>query len=833
MPTQTMPWIARLFSTLAALLVNALLAVSLAVAGLYAWIAPDLPDDREIGALHLQQPLRIYSADGLLMAEFGAERREPLAYADTPPLLVKAFLAAEDSRFFEHPGVDVQGLLRATRRLLETGVRSQGGSTITMQVARNFFLSPEKTYRRKLTELALALRLETRLSKERIFELYQNKIFFGHRAYGITAAARTYYDSEPAELSLAQMAMLAGVPQAPSVNNPVTRPKQALARRAYVLGRMLALGYIDQTQRDAALKEPDRARINRPGAELEAPYAAEMVRQQMQERYGEKAYTRGLRVVTSIDSRLQRTAHRALCDALLEYDRRHGLRVPELRLDRRRTTDPEALDAVLVEHPPVNGLRAAIVTEVSASRARLYLGEGATLPLEWQGLDWARRHLSADRRGPRPRKLTQILEVGDLVRLQQAPDGAWALSQVPAVQGALVALSPADGAVLALVGGFDFERNQFNRAVDARRQPGSGFKPFVYAAALERGWTPATLVDDAPLKMRDGSGRVWSPQNFDHRFLGPIRLRQALYQSRNLATIRLLRSVGLDFVRDFLPRFGFDAAQLPRGLSLALGSGAASPWQMAGAFARFANGGFATDPYLTRRVENARGRTLFRASPPTACSHCEAPLAGAKSAATRPLSEHRAERVLEPRLAFQMRSLLADVIREGTGRRALALRRSDLAGKTGTSNDVRDSWFNGFNSDLVAVTWMGFDDYAPLGRRETGGRAALGMWMAFMKTALEGQPDVLPEEPPGLVHVLVNRHTGILSYSGDPDAVAETIRQEYALMLLGPDTRPEPVAEAYAEAQREPSAGPPLVPLAPRSRPAAPREPGGLLQQLF
>jgi penicillin-binding protein 1A len=835
-----MRWFARLLSWPVSLLLNILLGTGIAAMGLYAWIAPGLPDDREILAMRLQQPLRVYSADGLLLAEFGAERREPLAYEDTPPLLVKAFLAAEDARFFEHPGIDIQGLLRAARNLVETGAPSQGGSTITMQVARNFFLTPEKTFRRKLTELALALRLETRLEKRRIFELYQNKIFFGHRSYGIAAAARTYYDRTPAQLSLAQMAMLAGVPQAPSVNNPVSRPRQARARRAYVLGRMLALGYIDQTAHAAALAEPDQARLSTAATELDAPYAAEMVRREILERHGEAAYTSGLRVVTTLDSRLQRAANNALREALLEYDRRHGLRPPEARLAPARLSDPAALEAVLAEHPPVNGLHAAVVLRVEADRAQLRRDDGSTLELPWAGLEWAARYVAPDRRKAAPRRLTQVLEPGQVVRLERTPDGTWQLAQVPAVQGALVALSPVDGAVQALVGGFDFERNQFNRAVDAQRQPGSGFKPFVYAAALARGWTPASLVQDAPLQVRDGSGRIWSPKNFDGRYLGAIRLRQALVQSRNLATVHLLRDIGLEYLRGFLPRFGLDPERLPRGLSLGLGSGAASPWQMAGAYARFANGGFAVTPHLIQRVEDAHGRLLFRATPGLACPQCDAP----ETSGSRPLAGPRAERTLEPRLVYQMQSLLADVIRAGTGRRALALKRGDLAGKTGTSNDVRDSWFNGFNSRLVASAWMGFDDYSPLGRRETGGRAALSLWMKFMGAALAGQPEEPLPEPPGLVHVRINRHSGALSSGTDPEAITETVREEYGHRLTAPAAPAPADAYDYLPPEPEPVPGVPQdpfqrqpyhpTPALPRRGPERPAESAsGLLQQLF
>jgi len=755
-------------------------------------VAPDLPGDEALADVRLQQPLRIYSADGLLIGEFGAERREPLRYADTPPLLVKAFLAAEDSRFFEHPGIDLQGLVRAALSLVRTGERSQGGSTITMQLVRNLFLSQEKSFRRKLSEVALALRLEARLSKERIFELYQNKIFFGHQAYGIAAAARIYYGKEVNQLSLAQMATLAGIPQAPSAHNPVTRPRRALARRAYVLGRMLALGWITRQQYDEANATPDDAHLSHTVAELEAPYLAEMARQELLSRYGEAVYTSGLQVTTTVDTHLQQVARVAVTAALLNYDRRHGYRGAEGHTDP--AARQETLDELLADHPTVQGLEAAVVTRLEAGTARLYLGDGTDAELTVAGAAWA--HPTRRRKGTQG--LAALLKPGDLIRVTRDAEGRPQLAQLPAVEGALVALSPTDGAIKALVGGFDFGHSQFNRAVDARRQPGSSFKPFVYAAALARGWTPASLVDDAPIEIQDG-GRPWRPKNFDGKFLGPIRLREALAHSRNLAAVQLLRSVGVDYARTFTTRFGFRPEQVPRGLSLVLGSGEAAPLQMAGAYARFANGGFRVDPYLIARVQGPDGRTLFQAAPPLACRDCDAPepTDAQSPALALPTGERRAERVLEPQTAYLMRSLLGEVIRSGTGKRALALKRADLAGKTGTSNDVRDSWFCGFQSSLVAVAWMGFDDFSPLGRGEVGGRTALGMWMGFMGAALADQPEEPPREPPGLLHVQIDRYSGTLSYAGDPDAVEEVVPEEYGLMLLGPGSpalppRPEP-----------------------------------------
>ena len=841
-----MRWIIHLLSNLLALAVNGSLFAALALLAIYAWVAQGLPERLDLSGPQLQQPLRIYSTDGLLMAEFGAERREPLSFADTPPLLVKAFLATEDSRFFQHPGIDIQGLARAALNLLETGKRSQGGSTITMQVARNFFLSREKSFERKLAELALALRIERELSKGAIFELYQNKIFFGHRAYGISAAARVYYDQEVRQLSLAQMAMLAGVPQAPSTNNPVSRPGRALARRNYVLGRMLALGYITAAEHDQALAEVDQAQLTGPRMELEASHAAEMARREIANRYGPAAYTSGYRVTTTIDGHLQRAANEALRNALLAYDRRHGYRGAEGRIKGLELLSVDALEGLLADHPPVAGLEAGIVIRVEPERASVYLAGERYPEITLAGAKWARPLISTKRRGRAPRKLSDVIAPGDRVRLRRTEDGSRELAQLPAVEGALAALSPADGAVKAMVGGFDFRRSQFNRAVDARRQPGSSFKPLVYAAALERGWTPATLVHDEPLEIPDGKGRVWRPKNFGGKYLGPIRLREALTHSRNLASIDLLRSVGVDYTRDFIGRFGFTSKQLPRGLSLVLGSGGASPLQMAGAYARFANGGYRTDPYLIERVEDPAGKLLFQAESAVVCIDCayqqrsdELP-----AATTLPIAVQEPERVLAPGVAYQMHSLLADVIRTGTGRRALSLGRNDLAGKTGTSNDVRDSWFCGFQKQLVTVAWMGFDDFSPLGSKETGGHAALGMWIDFMGVALEGEPEDLPEEPPGLLHVLVNRYSGTLTSARDPDAIMETVREAYEVMLLGPEmaSYPEPEPEPISVGAWEVDTGfypvpegyPPtgLYPVpespAPRGGPS-----DGMLQQLF
>ncbi len=751
----------RFVSTLLGFGVSAVLVLCIAALGLYAWLAPDLPGQERIDNTRLKQPLRVYSSEGLLIAEFGRERRAPLAFEATPPMLIKAFLAAEDQRFFEHPGVDFRALLRAARDLMRSGRIRQGGSTITMQLARNLYLGRQKTFRRKLTELLIALRLEAQLSKQRIFELYQNKIFFGSRAYGVSAAAQTYYGKPVTQLSLAQMAMLAGLPQAPSAHNPLSSPEQARRRRDLVLMRMFHLGYIDEPQYLQAVGQADDAALHRPQPELHAPHVAEMVRQELLRRFGDQALESGLRATTTIDARRQRLANAALRNSLLDYERRHAYRHSPVSLPDRPQYAWRELDELLAEQQPIQGLRPAIVTRLGAQGGELYLGERTRAELNLKDRSWAGRELTA----------------GQLVWLRE--DSA-RLSQPPAVQGALLALSPRDGAIQALVGGYDYRLSQFNRAVDARRQPGSAFKPLVYAAALSRGWTPATLLDDSPVEIADGSGGVWRPGNFDGQFLGPVRLRESLALSRNLAAVNLLQSVGLKEAREYLARFGFNASDLPKGLSLVLGSGETSPLRMAGAYARFANGGFAVEPYLIREVRDAEGLLVSHAEPAVVAARFEG------GAQALPAQGHAASRVLESRLAWQMHSLLQEVIREGTGKRALQLGRTDLAGKTGTSNQVRDSWFCGYQPELVTVAWMGKDDFKPLGRRETGGRAALAMWMEFMGPALQGQAERHPQEPQGLAHVWINRYSGQLSAAEDPDALAESVREEYEVMLLGP-----------------------------------------------
>jgi penicillin-binding protein 1A len=776
-----------LVGLLAALLGSALdiVLVALTAAGVFVAVTlTDLPKTDVLKEVRLQEPLRVYSADGSLMAEFGVQRRNPVSFNEIPPLLVKAFLATEDARFFEHEGVDLKGIARAAISYIRTGERKQGGSTITMQVARNFFLSRERTFRRKLAELLLSLHIERTLTKEEILELYLNKIFFGHRAYGVSAAAALYYGKTLDQLSIPEMATLAGVPKAPSANNPVSNPTRARERRNYILRRMLELGYINDEEFHTAYEAKDHARLHRKEPDLQAGYAAEMVRREMVERFGKDAYREGYRVTTTIDPRLQRAAQDAVRKSLLDYDRRHGYHGAEARYDVAGAGDTK-LDRLLDSAGALPDLTAGIVVHAGAKEAQVYIGKGARVTLRHKQVKWARPFKNENSKGPAPRKVADALTVGDLIRLKRDADGTWELSQSPSVAGALVALSPADGAIRALVGGFSFDDSKFNRAVDARRQPGSSFKPFIYAAALNKGYTPASLVRDEPISVRLNRRKMWTPQNFDHKTLGRIRMRVALTRSRNLASINLLSRVGMDDARDYIQRFGFDLKELPLGLSMALGTAEVSPLQMAGAFAVFANGGFRVMPYIISRVENGAGDLVFKANPPRACSDCWFRYEES-TAATAPLEQAQstlAERVLDPRLAYEMTSMMQDVIKHGTGRRALQLERDDLAGKTGTTNDVRDSWFCGFQKDLVTVTWMGFDEFHPLGKGETGGRAGLGMWVDFMREALKDKPQAILEPPEGMVEVRISRGSGRRSASGE---LVEWVPAEYADALQGP-----------------------------------------------
>lgn len=786
------------------------------LAGLYLYLSPKLPPVESLRQVQLQTPLRVYSSDGKLIGEFGEQRRTPVSYEELPDLFIKALLSAEDAEFYDHPGVSIRGLLRAASQLLKTGEIQSGGSTLTMQLARDFFLSREQVFSRKFNEILLALQIENELTKQEILELFSNKMFFGNRAYGIQAAAQIYYDRNIDELELHQLAMIVGVLKAPSAYNPLANLERAMIRRNWILGRMLELGHIDQTAHDLAINTPDNARYHGATLELYAPYVSELARREAVDRFGaEQAYNAGYKVYTTINSRYQAAAQQAVIDGLLTYDWRHGYRGPEQQLGDR----PEDLSGwldVLSDTPAYGGLLPGVVVALNEQSADVLLANGDIIELDWEhGLSSARRYINENARSARPETVGDVLAVGDLIRLAQL-GGVWHLRQLPDAQAALVSLDPRDGAVRALVGGFDFRQSNFNRALQAARQPGSSFKPFVYTAALENGFTPATIVNDSPIVIEDASLEgAWRPENDGGTFLGPTRLREALYRSRNLVSIRVLRSIGLPALLDTLEKFGFDRDALPRNLSLALGSHALTPMDMARGYAIFANGGFRVTPYLVERIEDDRGEPLHRARPVTVCKNCEplseneedepvsliadvyASEADDESSETEQLAPEQpaqlslldeaettleplpiAPRVLDERTAFIIDSMLRDVVARGTGRRARVLDRADLAGKTGTTNGPRDAWFGGYNPDLVTVAWLGFDENTPLGRGEYGGTAALPIWINYMREALAGRPDRPAPQPDGIVTVRIDPETGQRARPGDPDAIFEFFRAE-------------------------------------------------------
>jgi penicillin-binding protein 1A len=792
-------------------LVTGLLAC-IGAAGLYWYLAPKLPPIDNLKDVQLQEPLRVYSRDGRLIAEFGEKRRTPLEFEAIPPLMVKAVLAAEDDRFYQHPGVDWQGLTRAVVHLVRTGEKGPGGSTITMQVARNFFLGREKTYVRKINEILLALKIEKELTKDDILELYFNKIFLGHRAYGVEAAALVYYGSRLDELSLAQIAMIAGLPKAPSRFNPIVNPERAKSRRNYVLGRMRALDSITEEQYLLAIATPVTARLHGLSVEVEAPYVAEMVRVHAEELLGDEAYTAGYRVYTTIDSRLQEAANQALRKNLLAYDQRHGFRSPEFHVD---LDGPDvSLDGVLADVPSTAGLLPAVVVGVEDKMVTAYAKVFGEIEIPWQGIEWARAYVDENRRGPELESAHEVVERGDVIRVQLQEDG-WRMVQVPAVEGALVALDPEDGALVSLTGGFDFYRSKFNRATQAQRQPGSSFKPFIYSAALEYGYTAASIINDAPVVFDDpGLEAVWRPENYSGKFFGPTRLRVALFKSRNLVSIRLLRRIGIDYAVEYLKRFGLDVERIPHDLSLALGSGSVTPLEMATGYAVLANGGYRVRPYFVERIEGSDGSLWYQADPARVCRDCDDgetvvldrlpdpeidEVVLADDAADDP---GHAPRVLSPQNAWLMNSLMRDVIKRGTGRRALRLKRGDLAGKTGTTNDQQDAWFSGFNPKLVTTAWVGFDQLGPLGRRETGAGAGLPMWIDFMRVALDGVPEEALAQPDGLVTVRIDPESGLRASASQPGAVFETFRSEnvprqgLVETSTGPGTTPTPTQES-------------------------------------
>ena len=787
-----------LISRICVVLLGAIALIAFANVCAYVYLKPALPDVDSLRDIQLQVPLRVYTRDGKLIAAIGEQRRIPVRYEQLPKKLIQAFLATEDDRFFRHHGVDWEGILRAAVANARAGGIRQGASTITMQVARDMFLTPRRDMKRKMSEIYISLLMETEFTKEEIFSLYVNKIFLGQRAYGVGAAAEVYFGKTLDQLTVAEMATLAGIPTAPSVVNPVANADAATVRRAHVLGRMLELNYITQAEYDEAKNSPMESRLHGASVEVDAPYVAEMVRNDMQAKYGDGVYTAGYKVFTTLDSRLQAAATVALRTGLLEYDRKHGWRGAKAKVDLSKDASPTHLDEELEDFPIIGGLKPAVVLRVEAKSAQVYVRGLGTVNLPWEKLSWARRELPEETMDRWPTQASEIFSPGDVIYTLGQTAETLLFVQVPEAQSALVSVDPKDGAVAALVGGFDYFQSKYNRVTQARRQPGSSFKPFIWSAAFDKGYTPASIILDAPIVFdATGTEQAWRPGEDTGKFYGPMRLREALVYSRNLVSIRLMDKIGPSYTWDFVTRFGFDDSQLPHNLTLALGTAELSPLQMAIAYSTFANGGYKVSAYTIDRVEDAGGKVLMQAAPALACFQCdrvtEAPLprvaaagagahsappaaqvdAGARDGKTLIPPKNLAPQIIKPQIAYLLADMMADVIKRGTGVRARSLNRDDIAGKTGTSNLWHDAWFNGFNGDLVASVWVGFDQDRWLGRGEEGGRVAVPIWTYFMHEALAGAPRHKIPVPDGIVTVRISPETGLVASSDNPNGIME------------------------------------------------------------
>ena len=861
------PALKKTFVALFAFFILGCSSLILGAAAIYLYLSPNLPSVESIRDVRLQTPLRVYSADGKLIGEFGEKRRRPVKIEDVPQPFIDALLAAEDFEFYSHRGVSIKGLARAVTELIATGRRGSGGSTLTMQLTRNVFLSLERKFIRKFNEILLSLKLERELSKDEILELYVNYMFLGKRAYGIQAAAEVYYGKDLQELSLAQLAMIAGLFQGPSTQNPIINPTRAIQRRNWILRRMHKLELIDQDTFDAAFKEPLVARYHGSQLDAKAPYVAELAREKAIRSFGLKAYTEGYRVITTVDSELQLQAQKAVINGILAYDKRHGYRGAEQNLGElpsvtvsitataTATAKPENKDnvgsadniantesseniektesdidfsswlSILEDIPSYANLEPAAVVEVEDTRAKLLLKSGELAYLKWDdGLSSARPYVNEDVLGAKPQSASEVLSTGDVIRVVLSDEGRWTLSQLPDVQAALVALNPNNGAIRSIVGGFDFYQNQFNRATQAYRQPGSSLKPFLYAAALEQGMTPATLINDAPIVLQDaGIEDTWRPKNDGDKFYGELRLRKALYLSVNLVSIRILQDTGIGNTRRTMQRFGFDSERLPRDLSLALGNSSVTPLELATAWAAFANGGYKVGAHLIQRVYDNDNTIVYESFPDSVCGDCESTENDATemtktSTETFPSSQlgeigeepeiddtsfsttafelpvdlkralgwlnpedyPKAPKIMDDRVAFLMDSILKDVVKRGTGRKARELNRPDIAGKTGTTNGPIDVWFSGYNKDLITTAWVGFDQNTNLGNGEFGSTAALPIWIEYMQEALKTSKVEPRNQPPGIVTVRIDPETGKRASIGDPDAIFEYFRSELA-----------------------------------------------------
>jgi penicillin-binding protein 1A len=736
-----------------------LLIFSFIVMGvIYVYLERQLPSEEALENIQLQTPLRVYTSDKKLISEYG-KRRMPVAYNEIPKTLVNAVLATEDRRFFEHSGVDLIGIARAAVALARTGQKTQGGSTITMQVARNFLLNNKKTYLRKINEIILAMQIDQKFSKTKILELYLNKIYFGNSAYGVAAAADVYYGKKLSELTLPEMAMLAGLPQAPSAHNPIANPKSAKTRRNHVLFRMFKEGMIDENAYIKAIATPLTEKYHGRMIEVEAPYVAEMIRQAMYEKFGQSTYTHGYKVYTTINSKLQTAANKSLETGLLNYDRRHPYRGPSGHIDLGQQKNLDDWFVALRKFPTIHHLYPAMLTQMDRKTGIGAISvQGSSIHIPVSRMNW---HSPLD-----------TLKQGDIIYVQETAPDEWSLAQIPQVQGALVALNPQNGAIEALDGGFDFYIDSFNHVTQAMRQTGSAFKPFFYSAALDKGYTLASVINDAPVVISEPGQPVWRPQNDTKKFYGPTRLRVGLTKSQNLVAIRLLEAIGIPYTLQYVERFGFLLAQLPQTLSLALGTADATPMQMTTAFAVFANGGYKVEPYLINYVTDQNNHILLKANAKTACPECDInPELILSVDHTQYLSS-----VISPQTAYLMTSVLHDVTITGTGGAANSLKRYDLAGKTGTSNDQKDAWFAGYNPKIAVTAWVGFSKFQK-SLKEHGSKAALPIWMDFMRSALAGTPNKPFAMPPGIVTAKIDPRTGLLASPGQKNAITEVFQE--------------------------------------------------------
>ena len=721
-----------------ALIITPLLLLMFAAMLVY----PTLPSLEALTDYKPKIPLRVYSTEGVLIGEFGEERRALVKIDEVPDLMKKAVLAAEDDRFYEHGGVDYMGVLRATYNNFTSGGVKQGASTITMQVARNFFLTKEKKLSRKFNEVLLAIKIEHNLSKDEILQLYINHIYLGQRAYGFAAAAQGYFGKSLGQLGVAEFAMLAGLPKAPSIYNPVVNPKRAKLRQAYVLRRMHELGFINVQQQEAALHQPLVVKRSYQEFAGKADYLAEMVRQEVFKRYQDDTYTQGIKVYTTIRQQDQATAYEALRKGVLEYDRRHGYRGPEGYIDLKKGNTEEDMEEALQDIADSDDMIPAVVIEANPKGIRAYSKGGAIAKISGEGLKFAQPYMG------NKTALNRRIRAGSLIHVQKDEKNIWKIVQLPQVEAAFVSASPRNGAIYALVGGFDFNRNQFNHVTQAWRQPGSSFKPFIYSAALEKGLTPATVIDDAPLVIdaAETGSEAWEPKNYDGVFEGPMRMRQALIKSKNMVSIRILQTITPQYAQDYITKFGFDAAKHPPYLTMALGAGSVTPMQMLTGYSVFANGGFRITPYFIQRIEDSNGKVLHQAAPVVA--------------------GETAKQVIDVRNAYTMVNMMQGVVQHGTAFRAMQLGRHDLAGKTGTTNESMDAWFCGFHPTMVGITWVGFDNPRSLGERETGGGAALPIWMDYMGKILKKVPEAVYTMPENMVAARIN-NDGLRDEAGD------------------------------------------------------------------